>query len=118
MMETPFYNDPLAILWMAFKRLYPERDCKCAYMEGICVSEDGDDAYGMTTFGDDGTVQVLVDAGLPITDVTEVLCHELAHVAAGVGHDHDEIWGAAFEALFAEYHRLGAEMFREDAAHE
>ena len=43
----------------------------------------------------------------------ETLAHELAHVAVGVEHEHDAVWEEAFDKIFAEYNRLGEEMFGE-----
>lgn len=37
--------------------------------------------------------------------------HELAHVAVGVEHDHDEVWQEAFDKIFEEYNRIGSQMF-------
>ena len=44
-------------------------------------------------------------------DAVEVLAHELAHVAVGIEHDHDEVWQEAFDKIFEEYNRIGNQMF-------
>ena len=64
------------------------------------------------TFPTDGsTPQVLVFAEHPVNIQTETFAHELAHVAVGPEHEHDEVWEAAFDAIFKEYNRLGDLMF-------
>lgn len=47
----------------------------------------------------------------PVNIQTETLGHELAHVAVGPEHEHDEVWKAAFDAIFDEYNKIGDEMF-------
>ena len=67
--------------------------------------------YGLTDFADDGSVAVFVKPSLEVADAVEVLAHELAHVAVGVEHDHDEVWQEAFDKIFEEYNRIGNQMF-------
>lgn len=67
--------------------------------------------YGLTDFADDGSVAVFVKPSLEVADAVEVLAHELAHVAVGVEHDHDEVWQEAFDKIFEEYNRIGNQKF-------
>ena len=99
-MKSPFKNDPFAIVWQAFKELYPDKDCKCYF----ATPEDCDSMYGLTNFGDE--VTVLVNSTLPIEDAVEILAHELAHVAAGVGHDHDDVWEKTFDDIYDKYNEI------------
>lgn len=108
---TPFQNDPFAMVWWAFKKLYPDKDCEVYWEPQIRDSEDGKPAYGMTDFADDGSVAVFVKPSLEVGDAVEVLAHELAHVAVGIEHDHDEVWEKAFDKIFDEYNRIGDKMF-------
>ena len=48
-MTTPFKNDPLLIVWIAFKNLFPEKDCECWFSPEINTNEE-DKAYGFTDF--------------------------------------------------------------------
>ena len=41
----------------------------------------------------------------------ETFAHELAHVAVGVEHEHDSVWEEAFDKIFAEYNRIGEELY-------
>ena len=102
-METPFRNDPFAILWATFNRLFPGKHCVCYWDPQMQCGEV--EAYGLTHFDDDGTITVTIDATLAVEDALEVFGHELAHVAAGVGHEHDEVWENAFTALQEAYMR-------------
>lgn len=34
-----------------------------------------------------------------------------ALAAAGLHHEHDDLWEAAFDAIFREYNRIGGELF-------
>lgn len=110
MMESPFKNDPFALVWAAFKRLYPDKECVCEWVPGTGKDEDGHDAYGLTTFTNDGRVVVMVTTDLPINDAVEILAHELAHVEAEYDADHGERWKAAFDAIFDEYFKVAKEL--------
>lgn len=109
-MESPFKNDPFAMIYQAFKRLYPDKQCEIWWEPRPGENDEG--AYGATDFPDDGGVpQVFVFTDYPVGQQAEILAHELAHVAVGVEHDHDEVWESAFEAIQKEYGRIGAELF-------
>lgn len=108
---APFQNDMFAMVWGAFKKLYPDKDCEIYWEPQIRDEEDGKPVYGLTDFADDGSVAVFVKPSLEVADAVEVLAHELAHVAVGVEHDHDEVWQEAFDKIFEEYNRIGSKMF-------
>ena len=110
MLETPFQNDVFAIVWIAFKNLYPDKQCECFWETDIRESEDGRTPYGLTDFGDDGSVAVFVSADLRIQNAAEILAHELANVAVGCDADHAPEWEAAFDAIHAEYNRICADI--------
>lgn len=50
---------------------------------------------------------MFVKPSLAVADAVE----ELAHVAVGVDHGHDEAWEKAFDDIFAEYNRIGDALF-------
>lgn len=109
-METPFKNDPYAIVYHAFKGLYPDKPCEIWWEPD--PSDNSDEAYGETRFPDDGGIPVVyVYANYPVNQQVEILAHELAHVAVGSEHDHDEAWETAFDAIQDEYDRIGNAMF-------
>ena len=110
-MKTPFKNDIFALIWKAFKNLYPDKDCECYWQPNIRDEEDGTPVYGLTDFGEDGSVVVFVGTSLPVVDSAEIFAHELAHVAVGVEHEHDGEWEKAFDDIFNEYNRIGDEEF-------
>lgn len=110
MMESPFKNDPFALVWAAFKRLYPDRECLCELVPFTGKDEEGHDVYGMTTFANDGRVVVMVTTTIPIDNAVEILAHELAHVAAEYDADHGERWKAAFDAICKEYFKVAREL--------
>lgn len=110
-METPFRNDPFTMIYKAFKRLYPNKPCEIWW--GVPSDEEGDKgAYGATNFPDDGSIpQVFIYPDYPVQQQTEVLAHELAHVAVGVEHEHDKVWETAFDAIYEEYEKVVKEIF-------
>lgn len=111
MSDSVFRNDPFALVYLAFQKLYPNKTCTCAWETDIRPDENGNTVYGLTCFTDNGDVDVFISADLKIIDAIEVFAHELAHVAVGVDHDHDKEWEKAFDAIFVEYNRIGDEMF-------
>lgn len=108
-MDNPFKNDPHALVWLAFKRLYPEKDCECVWNPFI-TDDEGTEVYGSTLFADDGEIVVSVSADLTVQDSVEVLAHELAHVAVGPGKEHGEEWESAFDAIHKAYFTVGQEV--------
>lgn len=110
-----FDNDPFAMVWQAYRNLYPGRPCPSVEW---CHIDDADPetgkAWGYTVFTDDGEIAVFVSCDIKVQDAVEILAHELAHVAVGAEEDHGEKWEAAFEAIFQEYNRIGAEMADEE----
>lgn len=112
---APFQNDMFAMVWGAFKKLYPDKDCEVYWEPQIRDEEGGKPVYGLTDFADDGSVAVFVKPSLAVADAVEILAHELAHVAVGVEHDHDEVWQEAFDKIYEEYNRIGSQMFPDGA---
>lgn len=110
-MESPFVNDPFALVWQAFKNLYPGKDCKIQWQPGIEDDELSEKGYGFTEFHEGGPDLVAVDPNLRVLDAVEVLAHELAHVAVGIESGHGGAWKAAFDAIYQEYGRIAEEMF-------
>ena len=96
---------------MAFKRLFPDKKYTAYFEPNIRDSEHGEKVCGLTDFGDDGEITVFIDTELSINNAVEIFAHELAHVAVGVEHDHDEVWEKAFDDLFEEYNKIGEVMF-------
>lgn len=112
-MRSYISNDPFAMVAMAFEQLYPDKQYEAYFEPDIRNNADGEKCVGLTDFPEDGVglPAVFVDTELSITNATEIFAHELAHVAVGVGHEHDEVWDAAFSAIFAKYNEIGEEMF-------
>lgn len=107
---TPFENDPFSMVWVAFKNLHPDKECEVFWDQH--QEDEHKEEYGFTNFPSDGsTPQVFVYAEHSVNIQTETFAHELAHVAVGPEHEHDEVWEAAFDAIFKEYNRLGDLMF-------
>lgn len=100
--ENPFFFDPFAIIYKAFRNIYP--DARVDYIQW--VEEVEEDCCGWTDFNDDGTVLVYVLATQNIIQAVDVLAHELAHVAVGAGFGHNKEWQSAFSAIYDEYNRI------------
>lgn len=103
-METPFSNDMFAFVFQAFKNLYPDKECECQWVHRIKDGEE--EAFGATTFDDDGKVYVAISAEVPVVNATEVFVHELAHVAVGIDKGHGKEWEEAFSEICNEYERI------------
>lgn len=99
-----FQNDPFATVFQVFQRLYPAAECDVIWTEQL-RDEEGGVVYGMTTFhdGDDEIPLVEISAELTVQDAVEILAHELAHVAVGVGAGHGPKWEKAFKKIHEEY---------------
>ncbi|MCI9405942.1 MAG: hypothetical protein HFK04_03390 [Oscillospiraceae bacterium] len=109
MMESPFKNDPFAMIYQAFKRLYPDKPCEIWWD----IPQEADkQAFGMTEFPDDGSCpQVFIYSNHPVHQQVEILAHELAHVAVWPDHEHDDAWDFAFSAIQQEYGQIVTELF-------
>ena len=66
-MITPFENDIFALIWQAFKNLYPDKECKCFWEPQIREDENGNEVFGLTDFDDDGSVVVFVRPDLEVS---------------------------------------------------
>lgn len=108
-MNTPFENDPLCYVWMAFRRLYPDKSCRVYWDAGL-KTDDGSRCYGFTTFCNDGEIIVTIDAGQAVCTAVETLAHELAHVAVGKNIEHGPEFETAFDAIYQEYIKVGEEL--------
>lgn len=96
---SPFANDPFALVALAFKNLYPEREY-AAYFVPEVEDGSGGAACGVTTFPEDGSPPVVEVSGeVPITAGVEIFAHELAHVATPEDREHGEAWKAAFDRI-------------------
>ena len=113
-MFSPFVNDMFSMVYYAFDRLYPGKPVRIWWNANIPNAEDGAQRVGLTSFNEDGTIDVDIDALLPVADAVEILAHELAHVAAGEDEGHGEKWEQAFDAIHAEFNRIGNELFPDD----
>lgn len=106
MHKHPFHIDPFAVVYTAFRNLYPKNGCIVMWDGGI-EDDVGKEVYGETLFPEkQATPIVYINPHLSVIDAIEVLAHELAHVAAGCAADHDEEWEKAFDAIYMEYNRI------------
>ena len=114
MMESPFKNDPFAMVFEAYKNLY-DKPFEARFANNEDDPDRSSEEYGYTYFPLDGsTPTIVIFAGFTVNVCAETLAHELAHIAVGVEHGHDEIWEEAFERIFQEYNRLGNTRFGGD----
>lgn len=108
---SPFNNDPFSLIWVAFNNLYPDKEFEAYWDPFELKDEEGKKVIGTTHFGDDGIVTVFVSTDISIENAAETFAHELAHVAVGAEHNHNELWEDAFEAIHQEYERICNEKF-------
>lgn len=102
------------MVYEAFEKLFPGNDVRIWWNANIPKAEDGEQPVGVTSFNEDGTIDIDIDALLPVADAVEILAHELAHVAAGENEGHGEKWEQAFDAIHAEFNRIGNDLFPDD----
>lgn len=108
---SPFANDPFALVALAFKNLYHEREY-AAYFVPEVEDGSGGEACGVTTFPEDGSPPVVEVSGeIPIAAGVEIFAHELAHVATPEDREHGEAWKDAFDRIFEEYNRIAQDLF-------
>ena len=111
---SPFTNDPFALVYMAFKNLYPDKNCEC-FLGGVI----GNEHYGETVFEENGRVTVYIKETLAVRDAVEILAHELAHVAVGETEEaHGKEWEDALEAMSDEYERIVSNLLAEENEYE
>lgn len=111
-MTTPFINDMFALVFEAFSNLYPDKRCKCQWVSDLGKNDQGEELLGLTTFYDDGDIDVEISGKLTVVDAIEILAHELAHVAVGQDKGHGPEWEEAFDLIYNEYNRLGNLRFK------
>lgn len=110
---SPFKNDPFSLIWKAYQNVYPDKECEIWYDQHQEDSHDNE--YGYTLFPDDGSVpQIFIYAEHNINIQSETLAHELAHVAVGAEHEHDNEWETAFQIIFDEYEKIGKQLFSKE----
>lgn len=109
-MNSPFENDPFALVYQAFKNLYPDKNCSIWWKPNL-KDDTGKIVFGITTFLPDGEIIVTINPDINVSDAIEVLAHELAHVVAGVENEHGPEWKTAFNAIGVEYEHIGQKNF-------
>lgn len=113
-MTAVMKTTPLLLLVDVFNDLCPQHDCQIVWVEGL-VQSQADGPWGETCFPEDGSMPIIsIDIDLPMRHATEILAHEMAHVAAGFDADHGPAWEAAFDALHAEYNLRMSEIIIEN----
>ena len=110
--KSIFRNDPFAIVWEAFQKLYPGKKCEC-YLADIELSNESS-AYGFVVFPEDGsTPKVYLKVCDKLSVMVEALADNLAQIAAGPEHNHDKVWANAFDAIHDEFRRIAKELGKE-----
>lgn len=107
-MKSVFKNDPFSAIYLAFKRLYPDKKCEIWYQP-----KEDEEGYGFTLFPEDGSCPVVFIFTDFSTEIqAETLAHELAHIAVGVKYEHDEVWDEAFENIHREFEKIMAKRLK------
>lgn len=99
-----FSNDPFAVVFQVFTKLYPHAECDVVWVEQL-RDDEGGVVYGVTTYpASEGEIPLVeISAELTVQDAVEILAHELAHVAVGMDAGHGEAWEKAFQRIHQEY---------------
>ena len=77
--QSLFLNDPFAIVATVFTRLFPNTPVECQWVDDL-HDKDGD-PWAQAIFRDNEVPMIIVDGRCPLIGATELLAHELAHVA-------------------------------------
>lgn len=108
-----FINDPFHVVYQAFKELYPDKECEILFDYNVETTDTHERVKGVTIFPDDGSIpQIRIDCEQTIDRITEILAHELAHVACGKPDwedremDHGAAFDKAFDAIFDRFNEL------------
>lgn len=107
-MKSPFLNDVFSLVWLAFKELFPDKDCNCYWCSDLIKEDNDSSAFAVTNFNSDGTVDVWVDVNNPVVCAADVFEHELAHVAVGYDAGHGEEWEKAVDEIHEKYEEFAA----------
>ena len=104
MFKHPFENDPFAMTYEAYKRIY-KKDCIVNwYTEELVdkIGGYGKDVYGFAEFAESEIPKVYINAKVPVENAVELLAHALAHVDVGADKQHGQGWEEAFENVHNE----------------
>lgn len=108
-----FINDPFHVVYQAFKELYPDKECEILFDYNVETTDTHERVKGVTIFPDDGSIpQIRIDCEQTIDRITEILAHELAHVACGKPKwddrelDHGEDFEKVLDAIFDRFNEL------------
>lgn len=97
-------HNPLSMVIEAANDLWPDISAKVVWVSGIDPGEGGEEAYGRTTYPDDGSEPIIdIRADLTVEVACEILAHEIAHVKAGADEEHGPEWERAFDQLHNAY---------------
>lgn len=110
-MISPFENDPFCLVAQAYQNLFGKPYVAYFDQHDDYKRRKHRKEYGFTVFESGYLPEIHIFAEHSINIQVETFAHELAHVAMGPEHDHDEVWDKAFEDIKQEYDRLGIEMF-------
>lgn len=99
-MQSPFKNDPFSIVYDSFKQLYPNRSCVIFWEYEPRIRDADVEVMGYTDFPPDGSEPTVhVSEKFSVTESVETLAHEMAHVAVGPDHEHDNVWADAYKQI-------------------
>ncbi len=108
-----FINDPFHVVYQAFKELYPDKECEIMFDYNVETTDTHERVKGVTIFPDDGSIpQIRIDCEQTIDQISEILAHELAHVALGkpdwddIELDHGEDFEKVLDEIFDRFNEL------------
>jgi hypothetical protein len=93
-----FINDPLRTVFRAAEELWPDIQFIIQYNHELSMDKN---EFGCTLFPEDGSIPIIdINPALTVTAQLEIIGHEIAHVKAGEGAGHNEVWEGHFEEIF------------------
>jgi hypothetical protein len=99
-----FLNDPVKLIFQAAEELFPDIEFDIQYDDTMVMEKN---EFGCTTFSEDALKPLIeINPGLTVMEQLEIIAHEIAHVKAGVGAEHNEVWEQHFQEMHDKSHEL------------
>jgi hypothetical protein len=105
------FINPLDIVIEAYKNLYGDEKTIYVQFNPHIKKILFFGHWGETEFFEDNKIIISLSPHLKLPYILEILAHELAHVAAGIHQQHNQVWENCFERIRVEFDKIYLEEF-------